>query len=63
MICEELKNKLLNSQTLNDFREICIKNNIKSFQEMDEITLRHYGRLGKGGSAYDHSDPRIAFKH
>ena len=59
---ESLKKRLLECNKLNDFKEICLKNGLVSSDELDEELLKHYGSLGSGGSAYNHEDPRKAFK-
>lgn len=56
---KEIENKLLNTNSLNEFREIIIQNGIITTEELSEIVLEHYNKLGSMHTAEKHIDPRV----
>lgn len=56
-----LKKELLDTNNLKEFQDICIRNNLKT-TDVDKEVLEHFSSLGHGGNAYNHTDPRKAFK-
>ena len=61
MINQEIRAQLLECVRLNDYTAICRKNHMKP-EELDTELMKHFVSLGSGGSAYNHDDPRKAFK-
>lgn len=57
-----VKESLLNSKNLNEFNKLCVKNNLNFFNDLDEEICKHYKTLCTGGSVYNHTDQREAFK-
>lgn len=55
---KEIENKLLNTNSLNEFREIIIQNEIRTIKELSEVVLEHYNKLGSMHTAEKHIDPR-----
>lgn len=61
MIDSNLKQELLNTKSLKKFQTICLKHKLR-MNDLDVEILKHYASLGHGGNAYDHTDPREAFR-
>ena len=56
---KEIENKLLETNSLNEFREIIFQNGIITIKELSEVVLEHYNKLGSMQTAEKHIDPRI----
>lgn len=56
---KEIENKLLETNSLNEFREIIFQNGIITTKELSEVVLEHYNKLGSMQTAEKHIDPRI----
>lgn len=56
---KEIENKLLETNSLNEFREIISKNGITTTKELSETVLAHYNKLGSMQTAEKHIDPRM----
>ena len=56
---KEIENKLLETNSLNEFREIIAKNGITTTKELSETVLEHYNKLGSMQTAEKHIDPRM----
>lgn len=56
---KEIENKLLETNSLNEFREIISKNEITTTKELSETVLEHYNKLGSMQTAEKHIDPRM----
>ncbi len=56
---KEIENKLLETNSLNEFREIISKNGITTTKELSETVLAHYNKLGSMQTAEKHTDPRM----
>ena len=56
---KEIENKLLETNSLNEFREIISKNEITTTKELSETVLEHYNKLGSMQTAKKHTDPRM----
>lgn len=62
MIDKRIKEELLKAKDLNSFNNICIKEHVDFFQDLDENIWKYYETLGSGGCSLNHEDPREAFK-
>ncbi len=56
---KEIENKLLETNSLNEFREIISQNGISAITELSETVLEHYNKLGSMQTAEKHIDPRM----
>lgn len=56
---KEIENKLLETNSLNEFREIISKEGITTTKELSETVLEHYNKLGSMQTAEKHIDPRM----
>lgn len=56
---KEIEDKLLETNSLNEFREIIFQNGITTTKELSEIVLEHYNKLGSMQTAEKHIDPRM----
>lgn len=56
---KDIENKLLETNSLNEFREIISKEGITTTKELSEVVLKHYNKLGSMHTAEKHTDPRM----
>lgn len=56
---KEIENKLLETNSLDEFREIISQNGITTIKELSETVLEHYNKLGSMHTAEKHIDPRM----
>lgn len=56
---KDIEKKLLDTNSLNDFRKIIFENGITTTKELSEIVLEHYNKLGSMHTAEKHTDPRM----
>ncbi|MDO5556650.1 MAG: hypothetical protein Q4G05_00170 [Clostridia bacterium] len=53
---KNIENELLKAKSLDEFRNIIIKYNIKNIDEISQNVLKHHNSLGNGQSAKNHID-------
>lgn len=56
---KDIEKKLLDANSLNDFRKIIFENGITTTKELSETVLEHYNKLGSMQTAEKHTDPRM----